>query len=210
MFRILLVIAVFLTNIPGLGTSIGQAEVIKNEFEKGVVNFNSNLIFPIINGQAYKIEQFKAEIFLDQTKTHPLTAAGAVLNLVRDAYLSQDPEELMLARKYLDWLADSYLAVLETEETKVWQYNFPHGNFPSGWWSGMANAVISLAFRAGYEVFGDQRYNINYEKAMNGVLFSVDKGGSSLKLDPDSIWICEYADSKVNKKMLSRCLMVHL
>ncbi|GAB6192090.1 hypothetical protein JCM39068_18390 [Desulfocastanea catecholica] len=56
----------------------------------------------------------------------------------------------------------------------------------------MANSAIALALRAGYEVFQDPRYKINYELAMNGVILPVEENGSSIELSPDAQWLCEY------------------
>lgn len=135
-----------------------------------------------------------------KNKLHPLNLGVLALTFIKEGFESQDQEMLIEGKKSLNFLADEYPLKSETDSSIVWQYNFQHGELKAGWWSAMANSVIAVAFLAGYEVWGNEKYRILAIKAMNGAVLPVDEGGSALWLDDRSCWFFEYAHSDINKE----------
>ncbi|WP_161629771.1 D-glucuronyl C5-epimerase family protein [Desulfogranum japonicum] len=197
----------------GLVAKVVEPEVYAQS-SLSVVSMNRNIIGPIIDIYKYPLKSFEESPLLTSERTHPLLAGCAVLNLVREAYMSQNASELSTAKKYLDWLAESHHMYQSQKQSKIWQYNYAHNNLAPGWWSGMGNAAIALAFRAGYEVFHEPRYRLNYEQAMNGILLPVEESGCTIRLGPDAHWVCEYVwpgmDEKNSYFVLNGSLMAML
>jgi hypothetical protein len=149
----------------------------------------------------YTFTAIKDKNFLKQGgNLHLLNLGRIAFFLIKDGKESNNQEEIVLGKEYLDFLADSYPFTFENDRIKIWKYQFQWGELKPGWYSGMANSAIALAFLAGYEIFGEEKYRNLAEKAINGVVEPVERGGCTIPMGPDTYWFEEYVCDGMKKE----------
>jgi hypothetical protein len=165
------------------------------------LSYDEEVIAPYL-GHFEITEMIINKEFFEYEKLHPLRLGYVAFLLLHDGYKNNDDEMLSLAREYLDFLADSYPLTRENEQSILWQYPNAQKYRPvgPGWYSGMANSAIAIAFLTGYEVFGEERYMELADKAINGVILPIGEGGCALSLGPEKDWFLEYAWDEVDQE----------
>ena len=130
---------------------------------------------------------------------HPANLGMATFFLLNEAYYSNDKKTIQLAKEYLRLLSNEKSFIDERENTMLWKYNYKWRELDPGWWSSLANSVIALSFLSAWQEFGLKRYKDIADKAINGVILPIEKGGSALWLDENSCWFSEYAHKNLTK-----------
>ena len=154
-------------------------------------SIDKEILKPFLRSKSYdSLEEARA---IDKTRLDALILGLIAYNLIVDYQNTGNFGYLVTAREYLDYLMTSYPMTYSNDNLFTWKYDFSWGDLAPGWWSCMDSAINALAFKAGSEIFGDPAYEIMYKKALNGLLSSVQGGGSALSLGPDSFWMSEYA-----------------
>jgi len=164
-----------------------------------LLSLNKEILRPYIWGISFD-RNIIEKIPLKTENLHPLDLGRIAFFLCKDGHDNNNKNELILAKEYLDFLANFYPYVLNKDNFTIWQYPFKWGELEAGWYSGMANSAIALAFLAGYEVFGEKKYEKLAKKAINAVVLPIQKGGCALVLDQDKYWSLEYVWDEVNEK----------
>ena len=130
---------------------------------------------------------------------HPLKMARNAFAALYYGKLHDDQALIGIGRSMLDSLAH-YPHVDTSGNADTYQYPFPHKDIPAGWWSGMANGTVSLAFLLGAEIFHSSVYLNKAERAYNGLIFPVRKNGSTLMTRNGNAWFLEYSHKRVRRK----------
>lgn len=163
-----------------------------------LASYDEVILLPYIWGMKYN--ETTAKSLLKAENLHPFDLGRMAFFLLFDGYKKKNKKELLLGKKYLDFLSDSYPLIFQKDRIIVWKYPFQWGHLEAGWYSGMANSAIALAFMMGYQLFGKKKYKEMMFKAINGVVFPVDEGGSALSLGKDRTWFFEYVWDGINNQ----------
>ncbi|HOX29975.1 MAG TPA: D-glucuronyl C5-epimerase family protein [Candidatus Paceibacterota bacterium] len=178
---------------------VGGLMLCQKKQNHKLLSYDDEIFKPYLWGLTYTDDIKQKEPLKKGDNLHPLDLGRTALLLIKDGNENNNQEELALGREYLDFLADSYPSTFENDKIKIWKYQFQWNELKPGWYSGMANSVIALAFWAGYEVFGEEKYKSQAEKAINGVVEPVEWGGCAVKTD-NGYWYEEYVQDGLKKE----------
>ena len=160
-------------------------------------NFNINLPF-FWGFNLNKI--ISMSIISDSTHLHPLNIGRYAYFVLTKGFKNEDQKLLNIGKLYLEFLI-KYPYLYNTDNSTIYLYAFTHNHFRKyEWWSAMANSTIALAFLKGYEIFKDENYRISFQKAMEGIIKTIEENGSALELDKEAKWYLEYCSKNTNNE----------
>ena len=174
-----------------LAILVAFALFVKNPSE--ILSYDPEILLPFTYGISGIEEDLQKETL------HPLMIGVSAFVLQNQYKITKDSSKLDLAKKYLDFLAFEYPYIENSGNLVLWKYPFAWRELQPGWYSGLANSSIALAFLTGYQVFGDIKYKDLAFKAMNGVINTVKEGGCTVEIGENSHWLEEYSWKKLTK-----------
>jgi hypothetical protein len=163
-----------------------------------IASYDYKILKPYLSGMDPYANHIYNKKYL-KDRPHPLLIGMATLYLLREAHHTNERKVVQLAKEYLEFLSNEQTLIDKRENSILWKYNFKWNELEPGWWSSLANSVIALSFLSAWQEFGLKRYKDIADKAINGVILPIEKGGSALWLDENSCWFSEYAHKNLTK-----------
>ena len=178
---------------------VSFVDIIKAKCEPiAIASYDYKILKPYLSGMDSHANHIYNKKYL-KDRPHPLLIGMATLYLLREAHHTNERKVVQLAKEYLEFLSNEQTLIDKRENSILWKYNFKWNELEPGWWSSMANSVIALSFLSAWQEFGLKRYKDIADKAINGVILPIEKGGSALWLDENSCWFSEYAHKNLTK-----------
>lgn len=171
-----------------------------NNDSSKLLGYDNAIVLPYISSGYYgsSIEDVLVYKPLQTEIPHPLRLAFIMLSLMKDSIDDGNDIYERAIRRYLDYLAAEYPQTRETDSSVLYQYLIEWNELEAGWWSGMANAAIAMAFLEGWRRYNEPAYLDAYRKALNGAVQPISNNGSTVMLDEDKCWFSEYAFDDLN------------
>ena len=162
--------------------------------EHSLFDIDREVFRPYLWGYTPKIIRRNAGT--NELQQHPLYLARHAFASLYFGKLEKDSFLIKTGKTLLDSLA-LYPHRIVSDSTDLYLYPFVHKEIPAGWWSGMANGSVSLAFLLGAEIFNSDFYLDKSIRAIRGVTHKVQSNGSKIPTPLGNAWYLEYSHPEV-------------